>query len=202
MAGSLLIQVASERNKEKADILANRMRNIVGSEARIARPSRKAEMKVTGIDEDTTPEEVAEAVAQEGQCDRSEVTAGAIRRNRMGLGSIWIKCPWSAAKKLNRIGRIKIGWVKARVELLEPAPVQCFRCWGYGHLKVQCRSNTDRMGRCYRCGNEGHRATQCGEAPKCMICMERGAPHKHRMGGRECTTKSAYSEKGREQYRR
>lgn len=56
MAGSLLIQVAGERSKEKADSLAEKMKNIVGSEATVARPSRKAELKIMGIDEDTTPE--------------------------------------------------------------------------------------------------------------------------------------------------
>lgn len=62
MAGSLLIQVAGEKSKEEADALAERMRNIVGSETRVARPSRKAEIKISGLDEDTTPEEVIEVV--------------------------------------------------------------------------------------------------------------------------------------------
>lgn len=93
------------------------------------------------------------------------------------------------AKYLDRISRIRIGWVRARIELLEPAPVQCYRCWEYGHLKAQCRSEKDRAGRCYRCGSEGHKVMQCGEAPKCMLCVERGTPYKHRMGGRECLAK-------------
>lgn len=122
MAGSLVIQIAGERSKEKANILAEKMRNVVGSEARVARPSRKAEIKITNIDEDTIPEEVIEAIALEGRCDRAEVTAGAIRRNRMGLGSIWAKCPWNVAKDLNRLGRIRIGWMRASVELPLPLP--------------------------------------------------------------------------------
>lgn len=115
----------------------------------------------------------------EDRCDRAEVTAGTIRRNKMGQGSIWAKCPWNVAKELNRLGRIRIGWVRAKVELLEPAPVQFFRCWEYGHLKMHCRNASDRTGRCYRryrCGSEGHRATQCGEAPN--VCYAwRGGPY-------------------------
>lgn len=109
MADSLLIQVAGEKSKAEADALAERMRNIVGSEARVARPSRKAEIKISGLDEDTTPEEVVEVVALEGRCDRAEVTAGTIRRNKMGQGNIWAKCSWNVAKELNRLGRIRIG---------------------------------------------------------------------------------------------
>lgn len=196
MAGSLLIQITGDRSKEKADILAERMKSIVGSEAKIARPSRKAELRITGVDEDTTQEEIIESIALEGGCDKAEVVAGIIRRNRVGLGSIWVKYPWNAAKDLSRRGNIKIDWVRVRVELLDPPPVQCFRCWEYGHLKIQCRSNRDIMGRCYRCGSEGHRATQCGETHKCLLCMERGVSHKHRMRSRECITKITYSEKG------
>lgn len=93
MAGSLLIQVTGESSQEKADKLAEKMRDVVGSEARIARPIRKAEIKISGLDEGTTPEEVVEAIAVEGRCDKAEVTAGNIRRNKVGLGSIWAKCP-------------------------------------------------------------------------------------------------------------
>lgn len=121
--------------------------------------------------------------------------AGIIRRNRVGLGSIWVKCPWNAAKDLSRRGNIKIDWVRVRVELLDSPPVQCFRCLEYGHLKIQCRSNRDRMGRCYRYGSEGHRATQCGETPINVCCAWREESHINRMGSRECITKITYSEK-------
>lgn len=61
MAGSLLIKITGDKCKEKADILAERMKSIVGSEAKIARPSRKAELRITGVDEDTTQEEIIES---------------------------------------------------------------------------------------------------------------------------------------------
>lgn len=87
VTGSLLIQIAGEESKKKADVLAERMREMVGQEAKVGRPSRKAEIKISGLDEDTTVEDVA-AIAKYGDCDSTEIKAGGIRRNRQGEGDI------------------------------------------------------------------------------------------------------------------
>lgn len=151
------------------------MKEIVGEEARVGRPSRKAEVRISGLDEDTTAEEVIiTAVVKYGECERTEVTAGTIRRNRLGEGDIWIRCPWNCVNELNRKKRIIIGWVGARVNLMEPAPMQCFRCWEYRHIKAHCRNASDRTGKCYRCGAEGHKASLCGETRTCVLCKKRG----------------------------
>lgn len=169
----------------------------MGEEAKVGRPSRKAEIRVSGLDEDTTTEDVMIAVARYGGCEMTEVTPGGIRRNRLGEGDIWIRCPWSSANELNRRGRIRIGWVGARVDLMDPTPMQCFRCWEYGHMKAQCRNMNDRIGKCYRCGGEGHKASQCEDAPSCILCKERRAPYNYRIGNRECYAKQIHKN-GRE----
>lgn len=117
---------------------------------------------------------------------------GGIRRNRLGEGDVWVQCPWTCANELCRRGRIRIGWVGARVYMMEPAPIKCFKCWEFGHMKVQCRNTKDRTNRCYRCGNGGHRAAECNEAPQCMLCKEKGRLYNHRMGNRECSSKNGY----------
>lgn len=120
--GSLLIQIVGEESKRQADALADEMRKVIGEEARIGRPCRRAEIRISGLDEDTTAEEVIDAVANYGECDRGDIRTGRIRRNRQGEGDIWVRCPWSSANELSRRGRMKIGWVGARVELTEPSP--------------------------------------------------------------------------------
>lgn len=40
--------------------------------------------------------------------------------------------------------KIKIGWTIVGVTLLKARPLQCFRCWHYGHVKDRCRSQIDR----------------------------------------------------------
>lgn len=107
--GSLLIQIAGENSKKQADALAEKMRRVVGEEARVGRPCRKAEVKISGLDEDTSVEDVVEAIVRYGECDRADVQAGRIRRNRLGEGDIWVKCPWTCANDLNRERRIRIG---------------------------------------------------------------------------------------------
>lgn len=126
--GSLLIQIAGENSKNQADALADEMRRVVGVEAKIGRPCRKAEIRISGLDEDTTMENVVDAIIKYGECDRADVKAGGIRRNRLGEGDIWVKCPWTCANELCREGRIRIGWVGARVYMMKQAPRHCFRC--------------------------------------------------------------------------
>lgn len=60
--GSLLIQIAGEESKRKADALAEKMRKVVGEEARVGRPSRMAEVRISGLDEDTTLKDVVTVV--------------------------------------------------------------------------------------------------------------------------------------------
>lgn len=192
VTGALLIQIAEENSKRQADALADEMRRVVGEDARVGRPCRKAEVRISGLDEDTTTEVVANAIVRYGDCDKLDVRVGGIKRNRLGEGDVWVKCSWTCANELCKKGRIRIGWVGARVYMMEPAPIQCFKCWEFGHMKIQCRNTKDRTNRCYRCGNGGHRAAECNEAPQCMLCKDNGRVYNHRMGSKECSIKNSY----------
>lgn len=94
--GSLLIQIVEENSKKQADALAEEMRRVVGEDARVGRPCKKAEIRISGLDEDTTVEDVINAIVKYGDCDRLDVRAGGIKRNRLGEGDIWIKVPGPA----------------------------------------------------------------------------------------------------------
>lgn len=76
----------------------------------------------------------------------------------------------------------------ARVELLRARPLQCFKCWGYGHVKSNCQIDKDRSNIYYRCGTEGHNARSCDEKPFCAICAEKGLNGQYRMGSLACTS--------------
>lgn len=101
---------------------------------------------------------------------------------------VWVQCPLSAANRIVEKGKIQIGWINTRVTLLEPRPLQCFRCLERGHVRDQCKSDVDRSRRCYRCGKEGHKAQQCDDAPKCPMCADLGRPANHRAGNKACTS--------------
>lgn len=106
-----------------------------------------------------------------------------------------MRCPVTAANKIMEKGKIQVGWVNARVTLLDPRPLQCFKCLEGGHVRDQCKSTVDRSSRCYRCGREGHKAQECNNAPKCPVCADLGRPANHRSGNKACT--SAHAKKRR-----
>lgn len=73
------------------------------------------------------------------------------------------------------------------MELLQARPVQCYKCWKYGHVSSKCRSDVDRSDACFRCGLSGHVARNCNAAvPMCFPCREAGKPASHRMGSKGC----------------
>ncbi|XP_050452495.1 uncharacterized protein LOC126852055 [Cataglyphis hispanica] len=80
-------------------------------------------------------------------------------------------CPLNAALKVANLKKIKIGWTLARVELLDNIPVQCFKCWIYGHVRLACSSKEDFSGLCFKCGRKGHLANNCNLPPfvRCVI---------------------------------
>ncbi|XP_039315379.1 uncharacterized protein C683.02c-like [Solenopsis invicta] len=144
------------------------------------------ELRLSGLDDLTDSKAVAEAMARVGGCGAWKVQVGVIRRPRGGLGSVWIRCPSAAAKKLAEAARVQIGWVMARVEALRARPAQCFKCLRAGHTIGTCNSPVNRGGRCYRCGDEGHVASLCEKEFKCPLCADMGRPEGHRYGGPAC----------------
>lgn len=104
-----------------------------------------------------------------------------------GLGLVWIKCPIRVANRLAAVGWMRMGWTMVRVELLDKRPIQCFRCWEYGHARFSCKSVKDRRDCCYNCGEPGHTASKCDRnRPTCIICKEKGYEANHRLGSKWC----------------
>lgn len=106
-----------------------------------------------------------------------------------GLFTVWAQCPLSAAINISSNKRVRIGWTSARVDLLEPRPVQCFRCWKFGHVRLACTAEEDFSKLCFRCGGAGHAARGCNKPPSCKICLAEGKDHNHRIGSGFCAAK-------------
>ncbi|XP_047543188.1 zinc finger protein GIS2-like [Vanessa atalanta] len=98
-----------------------------------------------------------------------------------------MSCPVAAAKRVLEVGRVKVGWVSARVKLLEPRPLRCFRCLEGGHMGAKCDRSVDRSRLCFRCGLPDHRARECTAAEaKCIECSAAGKPAAHAVGSKAC----------------
>ncbi|KOC58651.1 hypothetical protein WH47_05396, partial [Habropoda laboriosa] len=189
--GGLILEVTGPEREAKAEALAKRLQEILQDRARVAHPTKCGELRVSGLDESVKAEEVALAIATFGGCSVEGVRTGTIRSSPNGLGTLWVRCPLMVARKLATTGRIRVGWISARVEALRARPLQCYRCLEVGHTQQRCTAGVDRSGRCYRCGDSAHRAGQCPAAdPKCPLCTDLGRPTGHRLGARACAPPS------------
>ncbi|XP_020294523.1 uncharacterized protein LOC109860079 [Pseudomyrmex gracilis] len=156
---------------------------------RVARPVKTAELRVKGLDDFGTPEEIKEAVVATGNCRSTDVKVGRARASPSGLLTAWIQCPVSAAKKIADAGALRIEWVRAPVKVLERRPMQCHRCLRRGHVVAMCTYTApeeDRRGRCYRCGNRDHRVAEYKSALKCPLCADLSRSSAHRLRGKNC----------------
>ncbi|XP_067209306.1 uncharacterized protein [Linepithema humile] len=190
--GGILLEIAGEQSRMKADALAVKLKEVVADrtdEVRISRPSRRLDFRLVGLGDHSisSREDIIAAISHEGGCDGEEVRLGRVQTGgRRGLNLAWAQCPADAALKLAEVGSVQIGWAQVKVELLQSRPAQCFRCLGRGHVQQRCPSNIDRARCCYRCGEEGHSSGECRRKPHCPLCALKGLPSGHRTGSTDC----------------
>ncbi|XP_033301249.1 uncharacterized protein LOC117206221 [Bombus bifarius] len=188
ITGGVILEVPEDQGREKAAALAAQLtRALDPNEVRVATPFQAAEARVSLIDIAATKAEIQNTLAKESGCKPEDLRLGEIRPARNGLGTVWIRGPASAVRKLAQAGKVAIGWSTAKVEAIERRPLQCYRCLGTGHTGKICTAKEDKGHLCFRCGEPGHQARACITAsPKCLLCEALGAPSVHRMGGPAC----------------
>ena len=60
-----------------------------------------------------------------------------------------------------------------KVEPFIPGPRHCMKCFGFGHMAMQCKGPL----RCAKCGGDNHLAATCtGKTPKCPNCGGKHGP--------------------------
>ncbi|XP_063362810.1 uncharacterized protein LOC134661976 [Cydia amplana] len=195
-AGARIIEVSGSDNGRAADELCRKITEVIGEEARVYRPTKMADLRISGLDEAATQEAIAGAIAKLGECSAKEVKVGSIRAQYNGTGSALAQCPITAAKRVTAAGRLLIGWSSALVVALDPTPMRCFRCMGTGHTRALCPSPVDRSSLCFRCSRPDHRMVDCkAETAFCSVCHAAKRPAGHIMGGFSCAPPPA---KGKE----
>lgn len=187
VTGAVIMEVAGADNGDRADALAARLRDVLSAESvRVSRPFKATEILVSGLDDSVTSEDVAAAIARLGDCHREAVKVGTIRNSSYGMGSVWASCPVTAAKKVAE-GKLLVGWTAARVKVLQPRELRCFRCLNTGHVRGQCTAAVDRSQQCYKCGDTGHRASECRANARCPLCADDNKKSDHRLGSKKCS---------------
>lgn len=153
VTGGLILAIPGEGREEQAAKLTERMRVLFANKAvKIVKPAKTSELRIRGLDDSISPGEVVDAIVAETGCVAADVKTGVIRHTSRGMGSLWLQCPLTAARRLATAGRLRIGWVMAAVDSLPKRALQCYRCLEMGHVRSKCPNEEDRSGLCYRCG--------------------------------------------------
>ncbi|XP_072930953.1 uncharacterized protein [Epargyreus clarus] len=119
-------------------------------------------MRVTGLDDSMTTEDVAAAVARDGGCSGDSIKVEIIRPTQRGL----------------------ITWDSARAEVMQPRTLRCLQ---NRHVRAQCTAKADRSEECYRCGKPGQKANTCTDAPKCSVCAAANRPAENQLESKACS---------------
>ncbi|XP_029670925.1 uncharacterized protein LOC115240097 [Formica exsecta] len=183
----MIIEILGPNGSDRANALAEKLRNVLQDQAKVARPIVKGEIRLVGLDDSISENEVACVVTQYGGCKEEEIKVGTIRPMNNGLFTVWAQCPLSAAIKTANSKKVRIGWTIARVDLLDARPVQCFKCWRFGHVRLTCTAEEDYSRLCFKCGGPGHAARDCNLPSSCKICLSEGKNPNHRIGSNLCT---------------
>lgn len=187
LTGGVLIEIRGADRQQQARTLANKIEEVLeGSGVKVTTPVKTTEVRLHRFEESVTAEEIAKAVAKKGGCCTEQIRVGPIRMAHHGLCVVVIRCPQESVARLARGGHVMVGWSAARVEVLPPRRLTCYRCLEPGHVSAMCRGS-DRSNRCYRCGEEGHAAKACpAERARCALCFAQGRPADHKSGGGRC----------------
>ncbi|XP_062527276.1 uncharacterized protein LOC134199756 [Bombyx mori] len=187
LTGAKVLVVDGDDQVEKANLLASKLKEILPAEGvEVSRPLVTAAMRISGLDDSISREEIADELAKIGGCPPEIIKIGEIKTDPGGMGQVLVRCPISTAAKIAAVPKLRIGWSVLRAHLLEARRLQCFRCHELGHVSARCPSSVDRSRECYRCGQAGHVASGCSLAPRCTVCVSAGRPADHVSGGKAC----------------
>lgn len=186
--GGMVIEIPGEEANQKADALADKLKEVLGREdVRIGRSFKKANLKIFNMEETTKKEEIRTVLTAIGGCNAEDIRVSEIQVTARNVRIAWIQCPVEAAIKILDEKRIRIGWTTVRCETVLPKPLRCFRCLETGHSRQGCTSEIDRSNNCYNCGELGHSAADCRNKPMCMLCKFYNKRCDHKIGTIRCT---------------
>ncbi|XP_071647576.1 uncharacterized protein [Temnothorax longispinosus] len=150
----------------KADTLAGKLREVLDTNvARVTRPTTMGELRIWNFDDSISLINITNEISIMGDCDEHLV---------------------KLAAKIADANKLKIGWTVSRVQLLAAKPIQCFKCWRFGHVRTTCNFPENRSGACFRCGDRDHQIGACQASPCCVLCKDAGKNSNHRLGSVDC----------------
>lgn len=170
--GNMLI-THSKKSIDKGQALQKAITDVFQKEAEVICRGPQESIEIRDIDDDTTKENIPTALKTEtGDTCEIPLEAIKIRKTYRGTQTATVTLPAAAAQQLlEGNGKIRIGWVNCRMTATK-RPIQCFKCWHFGHFGSQSKSKIDRSKHYIRCGREGHKIAECKNLAKCVLCAD------------------------------
>ncbi|KAE9542319.1 hypothetical protein AGLY_003446 [Aphis glycines] len=160
-AGGLLIEVRGDVSQVEA--IRSEIARSAGEEVTVKTLRQNSLLEIRDLDQWSTAEEIALAVASSVGVGRDALKVLGIRKSFGGSQKAVVLAPSASVRGLLASGRIKVGMVSCRVRLSDQKS-RCFRCLAFGHMARDC-SGPDRTLCCRRCGEAGHKAASCCATP-------------------------------------
>lgn len=88
--GGLLIEVHDQDGGSKADVLASRLRTVLGESVQVTRPIKMSEIRLVGFDLTVSDQDIRDAIASFGKCSVAEIKVGLPRRLANGTRAAWV----------------------------------------------------------------------------------------------------------------
>ncbi|KYB29499.1 hypothetical protein TcasGA2_TC032967 [Tribolium castaneum] len=180
----------TEKGKGNCEKFRTAIEEKLGNKAEAKITMARKELIITGIDKETTEEEVRLAIQQhyteKTACPEDTQVRSFHSNERTNKQTATVLVPETEALHLLQKRKVIIGWTMCRiVEKLRPE--RCHRCLKYGHRAKECKekageNNTEKGGRCLKCGRWGHHAKACQNEPHCYECEQQG----HRADSMAC----------------
>jgi len=161
-AGGILLEVDG---LEKAGLLEQKIRQVVGETARVRKPERRTPVLLLDVPEWAETEDVVGGLAKAGVVvAASDGNAVSIRKNGGKRGAhdriARVDLPLRDAIALAEAKAVVVGWTRCRVKLLEKNQPTCYRCQQKGHHAAEC-SNEAKPRVCFGFGRSGHLVRDC-----------------------------------------
>jgi hypothetical protein len=107
--GGLVIEIPGERVEEKAGRFAESMRSVLGSaeglgDVWVSVPTQRSSLRLCGIEDSTTEEEIKNSVAEAGGCSPSDMSIGRWTSVPGRLRRVVVQCPSRAVVRIAKAG--------------------------------------------------------------------------------------------------
>lgn len=182
--GGIIIRLTHQDKKREE--LVDAIKSHLGDRAAVKSLVSYDDLDLQDLDNITTVSEIESCIKSALGLpeDDTSIKVKNIRPAYAGTQRSTVRLKSADAIKLVKKGRLRIGWINARVRI-KPTTTRCFRCLGYGHSTRTCKG-PDRAKSCSLCLGESHRASSCTSPPNCAACRDINEATDHFPGSGKC----------------